>query len=171
MARKEGKRALTRRSFRELVMDFQRPVILRMRERNEHTPSPDLPILQSASATCGCRQMSVLPACIPNGLALYCASRARCDAVTYTPWPVPPRNHSVCQETTDDQDQITLSKNAKRAETRLRVSIDLLSQDTEHDRLREQVYLPGMEPAHRRLHTRPLPHPGGCGDSPGTRRV
>lgn len=49
--------------------------LLRMRERNEHTPSPDLPVLQSASATCGGPQMSVLSTCIPKGLALYYASR------------------------------------------------------------------------------------------------
>lgn len=39
------------------------------------------------------------------------------------------------QKAADDQDQVTLSKNSKRAATRLRLSLDLSPQDAEHERL------------------------------------
>ncbi|WP_407943780.1 nitric oxide reductase activation protein NorD [Maritimibacter harenae] len=39
------------------------------------------------------------------------------------------------QKAADDQDEITLSKNSKRAATRLRLSLDLSPQDAEHERL------------------------------------
>ncbi|WP_138422336.1 nitric oxide reductase activation protein NorD [Maritimibacter alexandrii] len=67
------------------------------------------------------------------------------------------------QKAADDQDQITLSQNSKRAATRLRLSLDLSPQDADHERLAGKFTYPEWN---RRTgdymadHTRVLDAPG-----------
>jgi nitric oxide reductase NorD protein len=80
------------------------------------------------------------------------------------------------QKAADDQDQITLSQNAKRAATRLRLSLDLSPQDADHERLAGKFTYPEWN---RRTgdymadHTRVLDAPGdlATGFAPDPRLV
>ncbi|MBV7410067.1 nitric oxide reductase activation protein NorD [Maritimibacter sp. DP1N21-5] len=66
------------------------------------------------------------------------------------------------QKAADDQDQITLSQNAKRAATRLRLSLDLSPQDADHERLAGKFTYPEWNrrtTAYMPAHTRVLEAP------------